>query len=133
MRMDIALVGGDRVEARFRDQVVTTDQDGSAPAPFQLFLASLGTCAGFYVQSFCRHRDIPTDGIRIRQISHTNRETHHVDDLRIEIALPPEFPERYRKALLRAVDQCAVKRHLTDPPAITVEAVSRDDGGPDEP
>jgi ribosomal protein S12 methylthiotransferase accessory factor len=124
MRMDIALVGGDRVEARYRDQVVVTDQDGSAPAPFQLFLASIGTCAGFYVQSFCRHRDIPTDGIRIRQVSHTNRETHHVDDLSIEIELPEEFPERYRAAVLRAVDQCAVKRHLVEPPNVTVEVVA---------
>ena len=120
MQMEIELMGGDRVDARFGHYRVTTDQGGSAPPPFRLFLASLGTCAGYYVQSFCRAREIPTEGIRIRQTSHTNRETHHVDDVRIEIELPDSFPDKYRAALLRSVDQCAVKRHLVEPPNVTV-------------
>lgn len=123
MQMEVVFPGGDRVDARVGDMVIHTDQDGSAPAPFLLFLASIATCAGIYVVSFCRHRGLSTDGVRVLQRTRTNRETHMVEALEIDIVVPPDFPEKYHAALVRAADQCAVKRHLADPPEITVQTV----------
>lgn len=123
MRMEIDFPGGDRVDAHVGDLVIKTDQDGSEPAPFLLFLASIGTCAGIYVLSFCRHRGLPTEGIRIVQRTRTNHETHMVETLFIDIEVPPGFPEKYHAALVRAADQCAVKKHLAQPPAFEVQTV----------
>ena len=123
MRMQIEFPGGDRVDARVGDLVIPTDQHGAAPPPFMLFLASIGTCAGIYVLSFCRHRGLSTEGIRIVQESHTNRETRMVEEIRVDIQVPPDFPEKYHAALIRAADQCAVKRHLVQPPRIEVRTV----------
>jgi ribosomal protein S12 methylthiotransferase accessory factor len=73
MEMTIRLAGGMRVSADFKGFAIATDQpqesggEGSAPSPFDLFLASLGTCAGFYIQSFCQKRGIPTQGIGLVQ------------------------------------------------------------------
>ena len=123
MQMQIEFPGGNRVDARVGDLVIHTDQDGSAPPPFTLFLASIGTCAGIFVLSFCKHRGLSTDGIRILQRTRTNHETHMVETIEIDIEVPPDFPEKYHKALIRAADQCAVKRHLTDPPEFAVRTV----------
>jgi ribosomal protein S12 methylthiotransferase accessory factor len=123
MDMDIVFPGGDRVEARWGRHVVTTDQDGSAPAPFDLFLASIGTCAGIFVSRFCRKRGLSVEGLRICQHAEIDPATHLVERIEIEVHLPPDFPERYREAVLRAAGQCAVKRHLERPPAIAVHAV----------
>ena len=123
MQMQIDFPGGNRVDARVGDLVIHTDQDGSAPPPFTLFLASIGTCAGIYVLSFCQHRGLSTEGIRILQRTRTNHETHMVETIEIDIEVPPDFPEKYHKALIRAADQCAVKRHLTDPPEFAVRTV----------
>ena len=131
MEMIITLTGGAKVEARWREFVVTTDQpvrdggEGSAPSPFDTFLASLGTCAGYYVLSFCRQRGLPTDGIRLVQTTERDPVTHMVGKLRIEIEVPADFPEKYRPALVRAAEQCAVKKHMEHPPAFEVETVVR--------
>lgn len=123
MRMQIEFPGGNRVDATVGDLVISTDQDGSAPPPFTLFLASIGTCAGIYVLSFCKHRGLATTGIRILQRTRTNHETHMVETIELDIEVPPDFPEKYHKALIRAADQCAVKRHLADPPEFEVRTV----------
>jgi len=120
MEMEIVLAGGDRVEARFRGRSVMTEQDGSAPAPFELFLASIGTCAGFYVARFCQQRSIPTEGIRIRQRTIRPDGSPLIRSIEIEVELPDSFPERYRAAVLRAAEACTVKKHLAEPPEITV-------------
>lgn len=121
MRMDISLRDDEAVEARFHGHTIQTAQDGSKPAPFDLFLASLGTCTGYYVARFCRLRSIPTDGIRITQISERDPDTHMVGTVEIDIELPESFPDRYRDAVLRAAKQCAVKRHLAAPPVIIIK------------
>ena len=113
------------VDAHFAGFTVKTDQgapvgDGSAPAPFGLFLASIGTCAGFYVLSFCQHRGLSTENIRIIQRSETNPATRMIERITLEIQVPPAFPEKYHAALVRAADQCAVKKHLEQPPMIEV-------------
>lgn len=120
MEMDITFPGGLRVDAQLGDLVVETNQDGSAPAPFGLFLASIGTCAGIYVLGFCQKRGIPTDGVKIVQRVHADPVTRMVDRIDLDIVVPPDFPEKYHDALVRSADQCAVKKHLEDPPSFQV-------------
>lgn len=120
MEMEIVFPGGARVDALMGNTVVPTDQDGSAPAPFGLFLASIGTCAGIYVLGFCQHRGLPTEGIKIVQRMHSSPATRMIERIELEIIVPPEFPEKYHEALVRAADQCAVKKHLEKPPAFDV-------------
>jgi len=128
MIMDITFPGGARVDASFKNFIVETDQpvyaggEGSAPPPFQLFLASLGTCAGIFVLNFCRQRDIPTDGIRMQQIIETDPETRKVARIAIDITLPADFPARYVGAVKRAADLCSVKKLMEEPPEFAVEA-----------
>ena len=121
MEMEISFPGGARVDATMGNTVIPTDQDGSAPTPFGLFLASMGTCAGIYVLGFLQHRGLPTDGIKIVQRLHTNPTTRMVAEVDLDIIVPPEFPERYHEALIRAADQCAVKKHLETPPTFNVQ------------
>jgi ribosomal protein S12 methylthiotransferase accessory factor len=136
MEMIIDFPGEARVDAHFGSFTVQTDQppssgggNGSAPAPFSLFLASIGTCAGIYVLGFCRSRGIPTEGIRIVQRVSRSETSRMVEKVELEIQVPPTFPEKYHAALVRAADQCAVKKHLENPPQFevhteTVEGVS---------
>ncbi len=127
MQMSIDFPGGSRVNAHFGAFTICTDQpvaaggDGSAPTPFELFLASLGTCAGIYVLGFCRERNIPTEGIRLVQHVKTNPVTRLADSVSLHIQLPPDFPEKYETAVIRAAEQCKVKKHLEHPPAIAVK------------
>ncbi len=120
MEMQIVFPGGARVDAISGDMVITTNQDGSAPAPFGLFLASIGTCAGIYVLSFCTQRGIPTENIRIVQRMSSNPFTRLIDQIELDIQVPPDFPEKYKEAVIRAADQCAVKKHLENPPQFNV-------------
>ncbi len=117
----ISFPGGARVDADFGHLVVKTDQDGSAPSPFALFLASLGTCAGIYVLSFCQQRGLPTEDIRIRQSMESDPVTHMISQVKLDINLPADFPKKYKSALIRAAKLCAVKRHLENPPEFTIE------------
>jgi ribosomal protein S12 methylthiotransferase accessory factor len=126
----ISLGTGSKVDAHVRNFIISTDQpasadggDNSAPTPFELFLASLGTCAGYYVLSFCRTRGIPTGGIGLTQTVVRNDTTHMVEKITIGVLLPPDFPEKYRDAVIRAADSCAVKKHLASPPVIEVHAL----------
>lgn len=131
MEMIIDFPGGARVDAHFGSYTVKTDQppmgggEGSAPTPFAVFLSSLGTCAGIYVLGFCRQRGLSTDGIRIVQRMYSNPMTGLVGKFELEIQVPPEFPEKYRPALIRSADMCAVKKHFESPPEfeITTKAV----------
>ena len=121
MEMRIVFPGGDRVDALMGNMVVKTDQNGTAPAPFGLFLASIGTCAGIYVLGFCKHRGLPTEGIEVVQRLHMNPVTRMIDQVDLDILVPPEFPEKYHEALVRAASQCAVKKHLEQPPSFNVQ------------
>ena len=125
MEMLIDFPGGARVDAHFGPFTVRTDQPpaSSAPTPFATFLASIGTCAGIYVLGFCRQRGLPTDGIRLTQRLEADRATGMVSNIGIQIHVPPDFPEKYHAALVRAADQCAVKKHLEHPPTFDVRTV----------
>ena len=127
MEMVIDFPGGARVDAHFGPFTVMTDQspqgggESSAPTPFALFLASLGTCAGIYVLGFCRQRGLPTEGIRILQRMGYNPTSGKLDRVDMDIQVPAAFPEKYHEALIRAASQCAVKKQLEHPPAIEVK------------
>ena len=129
MNMVIDFPGGLQVDANFGPYTVSTDQpppygNGSAPTPFATFLASIGTCAGIYVLSFCQQRDLPTDGVRILQSLEVDPRTGLVNKVLLDIQLPPEFPEKYRTAVIRAADQCAVKKHFENPPQIAISTTT---------
>jgi putative redox protein len=127
MDMMIDFPGGNRVDAHVGTFTVCTDQPSesggvaTAPTPFQVFLASLGTCAGIYVLSFCRQRDLDVQGIRLIQRTRINQTTKLADKISLDIQLPPDFPDKYREAVIRAAEQCKVKKHFEQPPEIVVE------------
>ena len=122
MEMLIDFPGGARVDAHFGEFTVQTDQPPSstAPTPFELFLSSIGTCAGIYVLGFCRQRNIPTDGLRIVQRVTRDTGTNMVDCIAIEICLPQGFPEKYRDAVIESARLCAVKKTIEHPPAFEI-------------
>ncbi len=99
MEMLIDFPGASRVDAHFGGFTVSTDQPpvASAPTPFAVFLASIGTCAGIYVLGFCQQRGLPTEGLRILQRIHANPATGMVDKIGLEIQVPRGFPEKYRE------------------------------------
>ena len=127
--MIIDFPGGARVDAHFAGFTIPTDQpptgggEGSAPTPFLTFLSTIGTCAGIYVLGFCRQRGIPTDGIRLVQRMGMNPMSGLVSDVEVTIELPGTFPAKYVDAVVRAADQCAVKKHFEHPPVIRVNSV----------
>ncbi len=122
MEMEITFPGGARVDANFGGFTIKTDQPpvASAPTPFATFLASIGTCAGIYVLGFCQQRGIPTKDIKIVQRMHSDRMTGLVGQIDLEIQLPPNFPAKYKDAVIRSAEQCAVKKHLEHPPVFNV-------------
>jgi putative redox protein len=128
MEMTIDFPGGARVDAHFGDFTIPTDQPpagggtGSAPTPFATFLSTIGTCAGIYVLGFCQQRGIPTEGVRLVQRMRTDPTTRMVSDVQVTIELPAGFPEKYAGAVVRAAEQCAVKKHFEHPPVIRVES-----------
>lgn len=132
MDMLIEFPGGARVDAHLGEFTIKTDQpvaaggDNSAPAPFELFLASIGTCAGIYISGFCRSRGISTDHIRLVQRHAIDPATHMVTGVSLDIELPVDFPERYKPAVIRAAEMCKVKKHLEQPPHFEIHAVTRE-------
>jgi ribosomal protein S12 methylthiotransferase accessory factor len=124
--IEVTFPGGKRVDARVGEFVVHTDQpvdaggDGSAVAPFDLFLASIAACAGIYVLGFCQARGIPTDGIALRQHVDLDAATKLPTRVRLELALPPTFPEKYVAAVMRAAEGCKVKKTIAAGPRIEV-------------
>jgi ribosomal protein S12 methylthiotransferase accessory factor len=129
MDMEIVFPGGKKVNALYQGFTIRTDQPesnggaGSAPSPFDLFLASIGTCTGYYVLSFCQERGIATDEAKLLVSTETDSESGLIGKIIVEIHLPPEFPERYRNAVKRAAGLCSVKKHLHDPPTIDIVTV----------
>lgn len=124
----VTFPGGYKVDAEYKDFLIKTDQpvhdggEGTAPAPFDLFMASLATCAGYYVLAFCKEREIPTENAGVVMRIEKNPETKMIGKIAIEIHLPAEFPEKYKNAIIRAVDHCTVKAHMMRPPAFEIVA-----------
>lgn len=129
MEITITFPGGAAVDAHFKGFTVHTDQipehggGGTGPQPFDLFLASLGTCAGLYALRFCQQRAIETAGLNVRLFTAKDPGAPGLRAVRIEIQLPEGFPEKYRDAIVRAADQCPVKRHIHQPPEFEIVTV----------
>ncbi len=134
MSMEITFPGGKRVDAQYKGFTIKTDQaphgggEGSAPEPFSLFLASIGTCAAIYCLSFLQKRSLPTDRASVILDTEKDPTTRMISKIILTLNLPPEFPDKYRKAILRSVDLCAVKRHMITPPTfdINIELLSEE-------
>lgn len=126
MEMEITFEGKKKVNANFNghlhktDQAVSAGGENSAPSPFELFLASIGTCAGIYVKSFCDQRSLPTDQVKLVQSMEYDPGTHLLSKVKIDIKVPPDFPEKYREALINVAGLCAVKRTLANPPKFEI-------------
>jgi putative redox protein len=136
MEMTISFPGGKKVNAEYGMHTIRTDQspsaggDGSAPEPYALFLGSIGTCAGIYVLGYCQARGIPTEGVQLKQQMELDPTTHRLAKVRLEIQVPPEFPEDHRQGVMHAANHCAVKKAILSPPEFevrtrVVESVNR--------
>lgn len=128
--MRIYFPGGKKVYADYKgfthksDQPVYAGGEGSASSPFELFLASLGTCAGFFVLQFCQGRGIDTEGIELIQRLEFDPETRALAKVNLEIKLPPTFPEKYKSAVMNSAQMCAVKKTIENPPQFNITTTS---------
>lgn len=128
--MEITFDGGKVVTAHSNGHTIRTDQPvdngggDTAASPFELFLASIGTCAGIYVKSFCDNRQIPADKIKIIQTTDYNKETGLPTSVKLDIQLPPDFPEKYKASLLHVAGLCKVKKSIASPPTFEITATS---------
>jgi uncharacterized OsmC-like protein len=126
MKYNINFAGNKKVDAHFRgftlksDQPVADGGDNTAPSPLEIFLASIGMCAGFYIIAFCQSRSIPTDNITMTQNAMRNDATHMIERINIDIVLPSNFPEKYKSAIVKAAQSCSVKKFLDAPPEIQI-------------
>ncbi len=124
MDMRVYFEGGAKVSADYKGFIVRTDQpvqsggENTAPSPFDLFLVSIGTCAGIYVLRFMEQRRLQTQGVEILLTMERNPETHLVTKITTKVVLPDGFPEKYITALINAVNLCTVKKHLLNPPEL---------------
>lgn len=130
MKIDITFEGGKKVAASFEnglelktDQALENGGEGSYPEPYACFLGSIGTCAGIYVLEFCNARKIPTDKVSLTQNIEFELEPsgkRRLAKVSLTINLPPEFPERYHKAIVKAAELCSVKKAIMNPPEFAI-------------
>jgi ribosomal protein S12 methylthiotransferase accessory factor len=128
--MEIFFPGGKRVYANYGGFTIETDQpvrgggEGTAPAPSDLLLASIGTCAGIYALGFMQQRGIDPAGAKLVMRPQYNPAVGLIDHIELELTTPPGFPDKYRDAVINAIELCAVKKHLAQPPAFSVTTVA---------
>lgn len=124
--MEITFDGGKIITAHTHGHAIKTDQpfdnggENSGPSPFDLYLASIGTCTGVYVKTFCDNRKIPTDKIKIIQKATYSKETGLPVNITLDINLPDDFPEKYRLALISVAELCKVKKSIVNPPEFNI-------------
>lgn len=122
MEIPVRMSGGRTVAAFVGGHEIVTDQpveqggNDSAPAPSDLFLASLATCAAYYVLNFCLERKIPADDVSVVMRTHKKEDSSLLDRIELDIKIPPDFPEKYEKAVVRAANLCWVKKVVQSPP-----------------
>ncbi|KZN52178.1 hypothetical protein N474_23470 [Pseudoalteromonas luteoviolacea CPMOR-2] len=129
MEIKVNFLDNLRLEAKFDDFSVIADQpirykgDGSAPSPFDYFLASSALCAAYFVKVYCVSREIPTDGIRISQNNIVDPENRYNQIFKIQVELPESISEKDRKGILRSIDRCTVKKVIQTGPDFQIEDV----------
>lgn len=131
MSIKISFPGGVAVAAQVDGFEILTDQpvadggQGKAPSPYDFFLSSIGTCAGYYALQFCRSRGLETENLSLTLDIERDPDTRQLLTIMIDIMLPASFPEKYQRAIVRATEQCSVKKALTAPPEFSVKTVTR--------
>ena len=124
MQMKISFPGGSKVFANYKDFIIKTDQpkkyggNNSYPEPFSLFISSIGLCVGYYILSFCQERKISTEGIELNL--ETKKNDKMIEQIIMKIKTKDNFPEKYKKSIIRVANLCTVKKHLEKPPKIDV-------------
>jgi ribosomal protein S12 methylthiotransferase accessory factor len=132
MDMTITFPGGAKVDAECGEFVIKTDQpvagggDGSAPAPFDYFLASIGTCAGIYVLNFLTQRQIPTRDVHLCLSAVRDPDSRALSEVTIKAVVPAGFPAKYERALVAAMNLCSVKKSILDPPRFKTVVATAD-------
>jgi uncharacterized OsmC-like protein len=127
--IDVSFTGGKKLTARVGNNTITTDVpaqiggNGTAPAPFTLFLTSIATCAGLYALNFCEARNIPTDNMALSMRYDFDLKTKRCETLTIDLTLPTGFPQEYQKAIIKAMDRCTVKQHMVNPPEFIMNTI----------
>ncbi|ALO35202.1 protein involved in RimO-mediated beta-methylthiolation of ribosomal protein S12 YcaO [Colwellia sp. MT41] len=130
MEIKVNFLDNLRLEAKFDEFSVIADQpirykgDGSAPGPFDYFLASSALCAAYFVKVYCNARDIPTDNIRLSQNNIIDPEDRYNQIFKIQVELPDSISEKDKKGILRSIDRCTVKKVVQNGPEFKVEAVT---------
>ncbi|MEJ2056917.1 MAG: OsmC family protein [Desulfofustis sp.] len=125
----VTFPGNLKVEASVGDFSVLTDQpeksggDNAAPSPSELFTTSIATCAGYFALKFCRARGIDTTTMRLNMKYAWDKDQKRWPKMSIELQLPDGFPAKYRKAIIKAMDQCVVKKHILQPPEFELTTV----------
>ena len=124
--MEITVDEGKVVSAHLHGHIIITDQSinggggNTAPSPFDLYLASIGTCTGIYVKSFCDNRNIPTDKIKIIQNTEYDKESGLPVNITLDIQLPADFPEKYKASVISVAELCKVKKSIANPPVFQI-------------
>ena len=129
MQINVNFLDNLRLEAKFDDFTVVTDQpirykgDGSAPSPFDYFLASSALCAAYFVRVYCKARDIPTENIRLSQNNIVDPENRYNQIFKIQVELPEDLSDKDRQGILRSIDRCTVKKVVQTGPEFQIETV----------
>lgn len=129
MEIKVNFLDNLRFEAKFDDFTVIADQpirykgDGSAPGPFDYFLASSALCAAYFVKLYCQSRDIPTENIRLSQNNIVDPENRYNQVFKIQVELPEDISEKDRQGILRSIDRCTVKKVVQTGPEFVIEVV----------
>ncbi len=127
MDIEIKILDGAKLEAKLGNYTINSDQakdsggEGTAPNPFEYFLASVGLCVGHYINAFCKQRDIPTKDFRITEKVSRNPEGKVA--FTIEVKLPSDFPEKYKDTVLKAAEGCTVKKAILSQPIFELKIV----------
>ena len=125
--IEVSFPGGKKVDGKIENMVIKTDQpvkdggEGSAPEPFQLFLVSIATCAGIYALEFCQAREIETEDMALTMNCELDSSGRIYQKLSIDLRVPAGFPDKYKKAILRTMDLCSVKKHIINPPEFEIK------------
>src|SRR5690606_9582071 len=129
MEIKVNFLDNLRLEAKFGDFTVVADQpiryqgDGSAPGPFDYFLASPALCAAYFVKLYCQTRGIPTENIRLSQNNIVDPENRYNQIFKIQVELPEDISDKDRQGILRSIDRCTVKKVVQTGPEFMIEVV----------
>ncbi|SDZ03686.1 OsmC family protein [Tindallia californiensis] len=127
--VEVSFPGGKKVDAHMKGFTIHTDQpvaaegENSAPSPFDLFLASIATCAGIYAVSFCQSKELSTEGLKLELDGERDSETGLIGKMTLSLALPEGFPDKYKKAMQKSMELCTVKKHLANPPSFEMKLI----------